>query len=90
MQRACVVVDRIGTDEQAEALVEKTAYDMGARYARIQWYWTDEVPDWMAVGAADQLAAHRRDAGPNAIYLVIEVYELGREAMEAEGFTDEG
>jgi hypothetical protein len=70
LQRTIVVLTDRPTDFQAEGFASQVAID---RYESVSFSFgvVNELPADLDVAAADQLAAKKRDAGPNAVYLIV-------------------
>lgn len=69
-QRTTAVVNRNMDDFEAIEVVDYILEQSGS-YGLISWELTTKVPVGIDVGTADQLEATRRDAGPDARYLVV-------------------
>lgn len=70
LQRTIVVLTDRPTDFQAEGFASQVAID---RYESVSFSFgvANDLPADLDIAAADQLAAKKRDAGPNAVYLIV-------------------
>lgn len=70
LQRTIVVLTDRPTDFQAEGFASQVAID---HYDSVSFSFgvLDKLPADLDIAAADQLAAKKRDAGPNAVYLIV-------------------
>lgn len=75
-KRAVLVFPQAVDDALAEPYAEWIADELSVRNAVVWWRWSDDLPDWIDVATADQVAAHKRDLGPTAVYMVVEVDEF--------------
>lgn len=71
-QRAVIVLDHVPVTEACNSLARRVARqysDDGED--TIIWYLDTTPPRWMNVAEADQLEAHKRDAGIDACYMTV-------------------
>lgn len=72
VQKAVLVLDYTPDHELAESVAQHVAVEYADETEDIiVWMLSYDVPSWISVGLADQLAAHKRDAGPNACYMTV-------------------
>lgn len=86
VQRAILVLSQIPDRDAAEVIAQRVATDYADDDQRnIVWYLDDEVPEWVGISTADQLYAHKRDAGEQSCFMAVilcnddEVDEVHRE-----------
>lgn len=71
-QKAALVVTGDHTRDSHEEIAWRIAEQYGDETVEVvAWETSDELPDWISVGLADQLTAHKRDAGPEAKYMLV-------------------
>lgn len=70
LQRTIAVLSTTPTDFQAEGFASQIAID---RYESVSFTFgiVNELPADLDIAAADQLATQKRDAGPDAVYLIV-------------------
>lgn len=86
VQRAILVLSQTPDRDAAEDIAQRVATEYGDEDQRnIVWYLDTEVPTWVGVSTADQLYAHKRDAGDQSCFMAVilcndeEVDEVYRE-----------
>ena len=71
LQRSIVLLfDRPSDADAADIAANSSEQHFNSRDCT--WHFSDVLPEGVPVDSADQLSAYKRDAGPGAIYLVIE------------------
>jgi hypothetical protein len=57
--------------ERLVEIVDEIAREIGLPGNTVNWFISQDVPPNINVSERDQLEAHRRDLGPDAIYLTV-------------------
>ena len=82
MQRAVLLLPKTADDDHARGLALRIAKKYGEDdQTTALWSLSDTLPEWISVGMADQFAAHKRDAGHEAVYMVLFLCTTG-EALD--------
>lgn len=72
VQRAILVLSQVPSRDSAEDIAQRVAVEYADdEQHNIVWYVDDEVPSWVGISTADQLYAHRRDAGEDACFMTV-------------------
>jgi hypothetical protein len=69
---AVLVLSKTPDKEEAEEIAQRVAQEYSdADQKYIVWYLDTELPTGIGVATSDQLAAHKRDAGPDACFMTV-------------------
>ena len=71
-QRAVLVLSETPDSERAVEIAQSVAHQYSDdTQTAIVWSLNLEPPEWLDISTADQLSAHKRDAGNDACYMVV-------------------
>lgn len=63
-QKAVLLLDHVPNRDSAEKLAQRIALQYSDEdQDTIVWYLCEDPPEWVNIGLADQLSAHKRDCG---------------------------
>lgn len=72
-KRVVIVLSQIPTEDEEEAIVNMAIEEN--QMTLIDWQITEYLPNDLNIALQDQLEAYRRDAGPEAVYMIIRLVE---------------
>ena len=72
-KRVIIVLSQTPTESEEESIVNMAIEEN--QMTLIDWQITEYLPDDLSISLQDQLGAYRRDAGPEAVYMVIRLVE---------------
>lgn len=70
-QKVITVLERKPTEEEEEEIINGVLEQVDSSLMLVDWAFPDDLSADLNVGFLDQMQAYKRDAGPEAVYLVL-------------------
>lgn len=70
-QKVVAVLGRTPTEEEEEEVINSVVEQMDPGLMLVDWTVVEELPGNMNIGFLDQMHAAKRDAGPEAVYIIL-------------------